>query len=168
LLTLPPTSSQDRGKKCIFLYDPVIQIPREEGLVVRGVDMEFVEVSPGIGFPCRFKALVSIETLGVLEELVRELIIHPSQLAPQEIIGPGHRLILTIFLILFSAAARARIISSRFAHRGLLGTPPDPPCLLGSPPFTRKLGPTLTSMSHLFAVLRRCQQIPAEVGSGGA
>jgi hypothetical protein len=34
--------------------------------------------------------------------------------------GPGHRLILTTVLILFSAAARARIIASRFAHPGLL------------------------------------------------
>jgi hypothetical protein len=56
----------------------------------------------------------------VLEELVREVIIHPSQLVPQEITGPGHRLILTTSLVLFSAAARARIIASRFAHRGLL------------------------------------------------
>jgi hypothetical protein len=30
------------------------------------------------------------------------LIIHPSQLAPQEISGPGHRLMLTTALILFS------------------------------------------------------------------
>ncbi len=83
---------------------------------MRGGSIEIVEVTLSIGFPCHFKAFVSIETLGVFEKLVRELIINPSQLAPQEIVWLRHGLILTALFILFPTAARTRLISSNLRH----------------------------------------------------
>jgi hypothetical protein len=56
----------------------------------------------------------------MLEKLVRQLVIHGSQLAPQEIIGLRHGLIPTAPFVLFPTAAQAWVIASNLRHGFLL------------------------------------------------
>jgi hypothetical protein len=69
---------------------------------------------------CYKRLEIERQTFGMLQQLLRQVIIHSAQLPPQEISRWHHGLILTASFVFFPTAARTRVIASNLRHHPLL------------------------------------------------